>query len=180
MISDSTANEILDVFLHVLVWYLALVMFFYSNLKKEKATSNASYQEMAKNATNGILTDTKAWATSNKRKIDWNAVGTLGRKISTASQTDDTESRNKKMLYLHIGVLVGGFALWIGILIFFRMKGVVINLKRLLIENIVILVVMFGIESSFLTKQVPKFENVDPKSFAPLTALDRIKKKLPT
>ncbi len=176
--SDKIANEILDIFLHIIVWYAALVCFFYANLKKMENASTSGYQSLAQVLTNGLLSAIKSWKGPS---IDWTNVRTLGKQIESQadSDADNTNSNNMQVLYIHLGVVIGCMIIWIGLLVFFRMKGYVINLKRLLAENVVILIVMFGIESNFLTKSAPKIQSYQPGTlFQANVALDEIKKNI--
>jgi hypothetical protein len=81
-------------------------------------------------------------------------------------------------MILHLSIIGAFLIILIGIYFWFSMGlGVSIHLKKIIIENVLVLIVMFGIESYFLMNVFPNFPLVKP-TFANDTALDRLKSKL--
>lgn len=191
MISDWTSNEILDISLHAIVWYLALVLFFYSNVKKAKAGANAGFTKLAQGAIPPFLDSIQtlrmpgaSGASGPSGSLNtvpyWTGVQKIGTKLISESTTDsdDADKSNRNILFIHSGVVGGALILWILAVVFLQSKGVKVNLMRLLLENLVILVVMFGLESSFLTKNAPKYQGFVAPAYQLTTALERIKQNL--
>ncbi len=176
MISDWTSNEVLDIFLHVIVWYLALVLFFYSNAKKMKTGSNMGYANLAKGGVHQLLDSIQTNPSLNTVPY-FTKLQALGNKINSeaSSDTDNTDKTNRSLMITHISVIGVAILAWLGLAYYFHTQGLQINFKRVVVENMVTLVVMFGIESSFLTKQVPKYKPFMTPSYQFNSALDRIK-----
>jgi hypothetical protein len=171
MISESTANTILDVGVHVFAWYLALFAFYYQNVKKMQAGEKKAISMQ----TAGLLTAANQTfpQTFNLQKID-----AFGMRLIADSKTAETGNNNKKVMNIHLAIIGASLIILIGFYFWFsKGLGINIHLKKIMIENIIILVVMFGIESYFLINVFPNFPLVKP-TFANDTALDRLKSKL--
>jgi hypothetical protein len=171
MISDSVANTILDVGVHVFAWYLALFAFYYQNVKKGQDGEKQAISMQ----TAGLLT---AANETFPKTFELDKIEAFGNRLITDSKTAGTGNNNKKVMILHLSIIGAFLIILIGIYFWFSMGlGVSIHLKKIIIENVLVLIVMFGIESYFLMNVFPNFPLVKP-TFANDTALDRLKSKL--
>jgi len=186
MISETVANYIIDIGLHMLWLYLALFLFFYLYAKKlqESADNGLVEDELAgdnlNNALNTVNLLNKQISADHKGYIDWNNVNSWAQKLIDNSQgnTQWITNKNKKVMILNIVVMVVWFIVLVGLYLYFSYGlGININLKRIITENVASMVIMGIIEGTFLVTIVPKYIPTTP-SFVAGSALDRVKSNL--
>ena len=176
MVSASTANSVMNLGMHMWVWYAALTWFFYKNVSKSHKGGKVEYDTMAATAATDFLDDAKAVGATRQ---EWVFVdSTANRRFKEVKEgKQNVKSHNEYILYANIALLSVGLCALIGLYFYFSSKGIKLDMKHLIIENIVVLVVMFSLEMSFLTKTYPKFIS-NTQKFVNDTAIDRLKSKL--
>ena len=111
--------------------------------------------------------------------IDWEQLNEMAKniQIEAKGESADVVENHRKLLIIGICIITGLFMVLIGLYIYHYMKGEKINIKKIIIENIIVFSFIGGIEFLFFTKIVSKFVPVTPDMLTN-TILERVKYKL--
>ena len=186
MTTDSTnatnatnADYILNISVHVLILFTFLTIFFFVYVSK-----------LSSDSINNALTDTirtqmdtmlnKVDELDNKIKqydIPWEDIDKMAIDISDKAQDDLPEivANNKKLKWHSFYMIAFLFVVLLGIICYYKFyKKVDINLKYILVENLIFFIFIGIIEALFFIKIASKYIPVTP-DFVSTTLLDRLK-----
>lgn len=180
--NESKINHSINIILHVLILFTFLSIFFFTYISKvEKKTIKQELDHLIHNQTDKILTniDNMFFGVSDLPlvKIDWNVADNIADVMIKDSEkrTDKIEKHNDNLLRISIGIISGLFILLIGTILFFKYyKGYNINLKEILLENLIIFTFIGIIEFGFFMFIALKYVPVTP-DVAVVSMIDRLK-----
>ena len=182
--NESKINHSINIILHVLILFTFLSIFFFVYISKvEKKTIKQELDHLIHNQTDKILTniDNKLLSVPQLPKpliiIDWNVADNIADVMIKDSEkrTDKIEKHNDNLLRISIGIISGLFILLIGTILFFKYyKGYNINLKEILLENLIIFTFIGIIEFGFFMFIALKYVPVTP-DVAVVSMIDRLK-----
>lgn len=176
MVTAKQANYSLNISLHVLILFSFLTILFFAYISH---LEQKSVDDALTNAINGqigqVLTNLDKNHTVGPL-VDWKAVSDVATKIQKDAEGElpKVRANHRKLRLIGICMIIGLFALFSGLYIYFRVKGIDINIKRILIENLIVFSFVGLIEFLFFTKIASKYIPVTPDLLSK-TILDRVK-----
>jgi hypothetical protein len=115
-----------------------------------------------------------------KEHINWDYLAKVAKtwQSDAANEFPDVKKNNRKLLVIGICIIAGLFIIFCGLSVYFsKVKGITINWKKLLIENLIVFGFVGIIEFLFFTEVASKYIPVTPDIMTK-TILDRIKYRL--
>ena len=182
--TDSKANSILNIGLHMIILFTFLVVFFFEYISNvSKKTIDDSINDLIKDNTNDLLMKLdKISDDINKdtgSKLDWSQIKDIATTLETEydEELPDITSHNKKLYNTAIICIVLFTVLLFGFGIYMSHKGFKINWKFIIIENFIIFVMIGIIEYLFFVNIAFKYIPVDPSNITN-SLLDSLKKNI--
>jgi len=180
IITERQANYSVNITLHVLILFTFLSVFFFAYISKltEKSVSD-SLNSMIKEETENMLDYINGWdqqLNPENPTINWEGVNDLAQEIQDSSEgtPKEIEDNNERLKKLSFYMILGLVVLLIGMIVFYQVRlGYKIEMKEILIENIVIFSFIGLIEYLFFTQIAVKYVPVTP-DVASTTILQRI------
>ncbi len=179
IISEKQANYSVNITLHVLILFTFLCIFFFAYISKltEDSVSDA-LNGMITQETGNMLDTVNDWdqeLNPGDSNINWSGVNDLAQEIQDSSQGKDPNiaENNDKLKKLAIYMIISLIILLIGMIVVYYNIGYELELKEILVENIVIFTFVGVIEYLFFTKIAAKYIPVTP-DVAGTTVLERI------
>lgn len=177
MVTTQQANYSLNISLHVLILFSFLTIFFFAFISHlEQKTINDELTNAINGQVDSVLNNIDQYVPKGT-KIDWNVLNNIALKLQKEStaESPDVKQNHRKLLIIGICVIVGLFAIFSSIYVYFGMyKGMNINWKRIVTENLIVFGFVGIIEYLFFTKIAMKYIPVTPDLLSK-TILDRIK-----
>jgi hypothetical protein len=168
--NKNDASLGIDIFLHILILFSFLTIFFFAYISKlEKQNLDATVNNSVIDKTDGILSQIDTWQKKLepqvKINIDWEKLNNISKNLVETSKEETPEiKKNNSLLFRNsIIAIVVLFILFIGITI--TLKYVFhynINLKHILIMNIVVFSITGLIEFLFFNFVASKYVPVVP------------------
>lgn len=176
---STNADYILNISVHVLILFTFLTIFFFVYVSKLSSDSiNNALTHTIRTQMDTMLNkldelDTKI----QKYDIPWKDIDKMAIDISDKAQDDLPEiiANNKKLKIQSFYMITFLFVVLIGIICYYKFyKKVDINLKYILVENLIFFIFIGIIEALFFIKIASKYIPVTP-DFVSTTLLDRLK-----
>ena len=176
MVTAKQANYSLNISLHVLILFSFLTILFFAYISH---LEQKSVDDALTNAINGQIGQVLTNLDKNQvvsKLIDWKAVNDVATKIQKDAEGElpKVRANHQKLRLIGICMIIGLFALFSGLYIYFRVKCININIKRILVENLIVFSFVGLIEFLFFTKIASKYIPVTPDLLSK-TILDRVK-----
>jgi len=184
--TDSNANSIINIGLHMIILFTFLVVFFFEYISNvSKKTIDDSINDLIKDNTNDLLkkldeiSDDIHDDTETGTNLDWSQIKDIATTLETEydEELPDITSHNKKLYNTAIICIVLFTVLLFGFGIYMSHKGFKINWKFILIENFIIFIMIGIIEYLFFVNIAFKYIPVDPSNITN-SLLDSLKKNI--
>ena len=181
MVTTAKANWSVNISLHVLILFSFLTIFFFtfiSHLEKksiDNALSHAINNQIGELLNYVDKLDKKL--TQQQIKKVWSNINTfaVNLKKEAKGEASDYTSNHRKVLLIGIGMIIFLFLTFCGLYSYFVfVKGVKVNWKKIILENIAVFSVIGVIEAIFFMKVAAKYIPVTPDILTK-TVLDRVK-----
>ena len=178
MVTSVQVNFALNVTLHVLILFsfLTLLFFLFISHVEEKSVDDA-LQGAIGGQTDQFLT---ALDNAAGKNIDWDEVGILAKKIQKDAQgkLPSITENNEKLRNTSIIAISVLFVVFCATFVYFSfVRKVELNMRRILVENIIIFSFVGLIEYFFFTNVAAKYVPVTPDVLT-ATILERLKYRL--
>ena len=177
MVTTTQVNYTLNISLHILILFSFLTIFFFSFISH---LEQKSVDEALTSAINGqvgqLLTKLDGFS-QDFINIDWKTINDVAEKIQkdAVGALPAVKKNHRKLLIVGISMIVGLFVIFSSIYVYFGVyKGVNINWKKIVIENLIVFSFVGIIEYLFFTTVASKYVPVTPDLLSK-TILDRIK-----
>ena len=177
MVTVTQANYTLNISLHVLILFSFLTIFFFAFISHLEQKSVDDALTGAINGQVGQLLDGLDKYAPSNIKIDWKVLNNAAEKIQkdAADTLPAVKKNHRTLLIVGISMIVGLFTLFSGLYVYFGVyKGMDINWKRVLLENLIVFSFVGLIEYLFFTKVAIKYVPVTPDLLSK-AVLDRVK-----
>jgi hypothetical protein len=175
--NDESANYIINITLHILILFTFLTLFFFLYISKiEKENINSVTNSLIKSQTDQSLTNLEKKLKEYNQELPKDKLANLANKMNIDSTKDIPEIKNNNKNLIIKGSVMCGILLliFIGLIIYYKYyKKYDIDLKHILIENIIIFSFTGIIEFLFFTQIASKFIPVTP-DIATSSTLDQI------
>ncbi len=174
---SNKVNYTLNISLHVFILFSFLTIFFFAYISHlEQKTINDQLTSTIDAGVAKILSNLDEYIPSGT-ELNWQVINDIAEKIQN-NATDElpaVKQNHRTLLILGICMIIGIFAFFSGVYVYFGMyKGVAINWRRILIENLIVFGFVGIIEFIFFTKIAMKYIPVTPDLLSK-TILDRVK-----
>ena len=183
MITQNNLNYWYNIALHVFLLFTFLTLFFFNYISKiEKKSINSSISKIIKEQTKDALEQINEWNDKTKSNLDWNSVNKVAQNIIDNSKDDASfiEKNNKKLFKSSIIFISILFGILISVYLYFTLfTNLKINLREIILENIIIFAIVGIIEVYFFLNIVSNYIPVTP-SFMTKSIVKNIKEKLNT
>jgi len=183
MLTDSQVTTGLNMGLHIVLLFAFLTVLFFMVISKvESKTSGNAVLKIIKKETGNVLSNMDKWSTivSPSTTINWQSIDKMAKKKVTELQGKDPEivKSNNSLQTNSIIIAVVLFLLWVGFLLFFVFyQKRNINVKEIIIDNLVIFSFIGIIEYLFFTRIISNYIPVTP-DYAASSLIDRIKERV--
>ena len=180
MVTTQQANYSLNISLHVMILFSFLTIFFFAYISHlEQKTVNDELTNAINSQVDNVLNNIEKYVPS-VINIDCKTLDDIAIKMQkdAAGEAPDVKRNHRKLLIIGICIIVGLFVLFCSLYVYFGVhKGMNINWKRIVGENLIVFGFVGIIEYLFFTKIAMKYIPVTPDLLSK-TILDRVKYRL--
>lgn len=186
MVTETQANYVINIGLHVLILFTFLTLFFFAYASSlEKKNIDKALGNIIKDQTGTFLTQINNWdkkitPSASYPTIQWNNVNNMAGNLIKNSQGEvpKIEQNNKDLKKFGIGAIIGlAVLLILTVLYFVFVRKYKIHMGGIIVENLVIFAFVGAVEYFFFTHIATKYVPVTP-DFVSTTLLDRIKYRI--
>lgn len=177
MVSASQANNAINLLFHVLILFMFLTgLFFLIISREEKETMEKQYDKAIKTGVEKFLSEIDEWSQKFGMPLDWEKVKQTG--VDLQKENKDSSQKvvknNKNLLILCVGIVAALFISIIFTYVYYRdYREYKIDIKHILIDNIIVFMFVGAIEYWFFLNVASKFVPVTPDIMG-RAALDKL------
>lgn len=177
MVTTQQANYSLNISLHVLILFSFLTIFFFAFISHlEQKTVNDQLTNAINNQVDNILNNIDKYVPDGTN-IEWKVINDIAVKIQNDAigEAPDVKQNHRTLMIIGICAIIGLFVIFSSLYVYFGVyKGMDINWKRIVAENLIVFGFVGIIEYLFFTKIATKYIPVTPDLLTK-TILDRVK-----
>jgi putative flippase GtrA len=178
MVTTTQVNYTLNISLHILILFSFLTIFFFAFISHlEQKRVDDSLTSAINDQIGQVLDNMDKYAPTSGIKINWKTLNDIGEKIQkdAIGALPEVKKNHRKLLIVGISMIIGLFVLFSSLYVYFGVyKGVNINWKKILIENLIVFGFVGIIEYLFFTNVASKYVPITPDLLSN-TILDRVK-----
>lgn len=163
MIIKSPANYTLNIMLHIFLLFIFLTFFFFIfSSKLEKNNINNYIGNIIDKNVSKILYN---WKTKSYKNINWKEIKKVATNIynNSDNQIPLIQHNNKKLLFISFIVIIILFFILISLYSYYTIiRGYDINIKHILLENVIIFILICVVEIIFFKFFISKYTSISP------------------
>jgi hypothetical protein len=188
MLSSKIFNKLLNLNLHILILFIFLTIYFFTYVAiKEKEKIDTSLNTIINDQTISLLSQLDKWdkklSPTGKSNINWDNVEKNANKLKNKyiGEIPSIKSNNKKLLIISIISICVILFIFIGMLIYTKIKKNEldgnINIKHIIIENVIIFIFVGIIELLFFQFIINKYIPIG-QEFVVTEIVNKLKSKI--
>ena len=163
MIIKPHAKYSLNILLHIFLLFIFLTFFFFIFASKlEKNNINNYIGNIIDKNVSQILYN---WKTKSSKNINWEEIKKAATNIynNSENQISLIQNNNKKLLFTSFTIIIILFFILICLYSYYTfIKGYNINIKHILLENVIIFILICVVEIIFFKFFISKYTSISP------------------
>ena len=176
---SKNANYRINISLHVLILFTFLTVLFFTYISKLEIESITNVLNSAINDHVGIALSKINNSPNVSDYINWDQLNKMAKDIQITAKDESVAvvANHRRLLIIGIVIIILLSLILIIIYVYYYNKDADINIKKILLENIIVFSFIGAIEFLFFTKIASKYIPVTPDMLTD-TILERVKFKL--